>query len=132
MMRHADSNWKTHFGYRDCGHGIGALRYGGSRRDDLRHHERNGSHGGSWIAPTSLTNALVIGKSNDVIWLAQGVYTNSATFTMHPTVFALYGGFTNGMARGREELDAYPTLLDGQGANKRVVTVSGIAITWMV
>jgi hypothetical protein len=86
--------------------------------------------GGNWAAPASLVTALTIGKSNDAIWLAQGTYTHTATFTVASNGVALYGGFTNGMATLAErDWTAYPVILNGQAANRRVVTVSGAAVT---
>ena len=82
--------------------------------------------GADWANATSLTNALVISQSNDVIWLEQGTYTNTATFTIASNNVSLYGGFTNGMATLAERnWTSYPTLLDGKAQNIRVVTVSG-------
>ncbi len=84
----------------------------------------------SWAEATSLTNALVIATASDQIWLAQGTYTNDATFTV-PADRAIYGGFTNGMETLAERnWTNYPVLLDGQAANRRVVTVTaGVGAT---
>ena len=81
--------------------------------------------GTAWATPTSLTNALAIAGQADEIWLAQGTYTNTATFTVR-TNCAVYGGFTTDMAT-REERDweAHPAILNGMGQNRRVVTVTG-------
>ena len=82
--------------------------------------------GADWANATSLTNALRINQANDSIWLAQGTYTNTATFTIASNNIALYGGFTNGMATLEERnWTNYLTILDGKAQDRRVVTVSG-------
>lgn len=74
---------------------------------------------------TSLTNALAIAGTGKPIWLAQGTYTNSTTFTVTNNR-ALYGGFTNGMATVAErDWTNYPTILDGQGLSTTLVRVAG-------
>jgi len=85
--------------------------------------------GASWATPTSLTNALAICTAADEIWLAEGTYTNSATFTVGNDR-AVYGGFTTSMSsRNERDWNAHPTILNGSGQNLRVVTVSGTNVT---
>jgi hypothetical protein len=85
--------------------------------------------GNDWSAPASLTNALATAAGGSEIWLAQGTYTNTATFTVR-TNCVLYGGFTNGMAAlADRNWTNYPTILDGRAQNLRVVTITGTNVT---
>ena len=78
----------------------------------------NGTHatGPSWANPTSLTNALAIASANDVIWMQEGTYSNSSTFTVSTDGLEIYGGF-----------DGTETLLSERDITNHVVLLDGEA-----
>lgn len=73
--------------------------------------------GASWAAPTSLTNALAIAATSNVIWMAQGSYTNASTFSIATDGLQIYGGF-DGTETDISQRDwvNHAVLLDGQDA----------------
>ena len=90
--------------------------------------------GTSWYhAYLQVEDALAAASSGDDIWVAQGTYTSGSTFAMKTGV-DLFGGFCGweGNAADRD-WDAYPTLLDGQGArtviNGAAAILDGFVIT---
>ncbi len=92
------------------------------------------NNGTDWPnAYTSLAGALAAAVSGDDIWVAQGTYTDGASFAMKSGV-DLYGGFGGweGDTADRD-WEAYPALLDGQGTrtvvNGETATIDGFVIT---
>jgi len=79
--------------------------------------------GPSWAQPTSLTNALAIATTSNVIWMAEGTYTNASTFSISTNGLQIYGGFdgTETLLSERDWANN-GVLLDG-GAAHRVVDI---------
>ncbi|MCE9616247.1 MAG: right-handed parallel beta-helix repeat-containing protein [Lentisphaerae bacterium] len=91
-----------------------------------------GNTGADWPnAYTNLASALAAASSGMDIWVAAGIYTNSASFAMKANV-DLYGGFGGweGAATSRD-WGAYPALLDGRGS-RTVVTAETAVIDGFV
>ncbi len=49
--------------------------------------------GASWALATSFTNALTTATADQVIWMEQGSYTSTSTFTIATSGLEIYGGF---------------------------------------
>jgi hypothetical protein len=81
------------------------------------------SSGASWAESTSLTNALAIATPGEVIWVAEGAYTNTSTFSISTAALQIYGGF-DGTETNITERDwvNHAVLLDG-GASNCVVDI---------
>jgi hypothetical protein len=85
--------------------------------------------GSTWTGASSLSNALATANEDDQLWIADGTYADTNTFSVATDNLALYGGFTNGMdSFGERDADAYPVLLDGEGI-RRVMTITGTNVT---
>ena len=92
--------------------------------------------GTSWTQPTSLTNALAIATTSNVIWMASGTYINASTFTISTNGLQIYGGFAGTETLLAErDLANNEVLLDGDAAHCVVdiqaddVLLDGLIIT---
>ncbi len=86
------------------------------------------NNGSSWTdAYTNLQTAIEEAVSDDVLWVAEGVYTNDIDGTESFSIdksLTIYGGFTNGMETlGDRDATAHPTILDGE-KTRRVLNIT--------
>ncbi len=84
-------------------------------------------NGTSWSdAFNGLQDALASAAGNDEIWIAEGTYTNAATYALANDAITILGGFTNGMVSAEErDSNLYPVILDGLGEQHRILELNG-------